>query len=153
VAIMLLQVGKQEMRIDVGTVLVGNVTWATKDTKIFVHRQPAPFAVLSRHRSTFRHLAKRLAGAGSYIPSTPMKELNDFCRFGRGIYTSSTSSKSNDYSQNLGQSKCKAILLNKVVVGRGCKMMQDNPGLQAPPAGYDSVCIYLLPITSCSYHL
>ena len=60
-------------------------------------------------------------------------------RFGAGIYTSSTSSKSNDYSNNIKPSKLKAILLNKVVVGKGYKMMQDNTNLTAPPTGYDSV--------------
>ncbi|KAF8558126.1 ADP-ribosylation [Imleria badia] len=60
-------------------------------------------------------------------------------RFGAGIYTSSTSSKSNDYSNNVKPSKQKAILLNKVVVGKGYKMTQDNTKLTAPPPGYDSV--------------
>jgi len=60
-------------------------------------------------------------------------------RFGRGIYTSSTSSKSNDYSQNTIQSPLKATLLNKVIVGRGCKMTQNNTSLTSPPPGYDSV--------------
>ncbi|KAJ7614082.1 hypothetical protein FB45DRAFT_981735 [Roridomyces roridus] len=53
-------------------------------------------------------------------------------RFGKGIYTSSTSSKSNDYSHNECSSSLKAILLNKVIVGRGVS-------LTSPPAGYDSV--------------
>ncbi|KAG2111963.1 ADP-ribosylation [Suillus discolor] len=60
-------------------------------------------------------------------------------RFGHGIYTSSTSSKSNDYSTNVNPSMLKAILLNKVVVGKGHKMTQDNTSLTAPPTGYDSV--------------
>ncbi|KAI0695392.1 hypothetical protein BC835DRAFT_1414906 [Cytidiella melzeri] len=61
-------------------------------------------------------------------------------RFGAGIYTSSTSSKSNDYSQNADPNAAlKAILLNKVVVGKGYKMTQDNTTMTAPPAGYDSV--------------
>ncbi|KIK36271.1 hypothetical protein CY34DRAFT_811413 [Suillus luteus UH-Slu-Lm8-n1] len=60
-------------------------------------------------------------------------------RFGHGIYTSSTSSKSNDYSTNMNPSRLKAILLNKVVVGKGYKMTQDNTSLTAPPSGYDSV--------------
>jgi len=69
-------------------------------------------------------------------------------RFGKGIYTSSTSSKSNDYSHNDCKSDLKAILLNKVVVGKGCKMLQDHTTLTAPPAGYDSVgssmtCIWI----------
>lgn len=60
-------------------------------------------------------------------------------RFGKGIYTSSTSSKSNDYSHNDCKSNLKAILLNKVVVGKGCKMLQDSTSLTAPPSGFDSV--------------
>ncbi|KAN0093141.1 hypothetical protein V8E55_003925 [Tylopilus felleus] len=60
-------------------------------------------------------------------------------RFGAGIYTSSTSSKSNDYSSNVKPSRQKAILLNKVVVGKGYKMTQDNSNMTSPPPGYDSV--------------
>ncbi|KAJ7814436.1 hypothetical protein B0H14DRAFT_2850517 [Mycena olivaceomarginata] len=60
-------------------------------------------------------------------------------RFGKGIYTSSTSSKSNDYSHNDCSSSFKAILLNKVIVGKGCKLTQDSTSLTAPPTGYDSV--------------
>ncbi|KAJ3807507.1 hypothetical protein F5876DRAFT_79635 [Lentinula aff. lateritia] len=60
-------------------------------------------------------------------------------RFGKGIYTSSTSSKSNDYSTNECRSSLKAILLNKVIVGKGCKLTQDNVSLTTPPQGYDSV--------------
>jgi len=60
-------------------------------------------------------------------------------RFGAGIYTSSTSSKSNDYSNNTTPSTMKAILLNKVVVGRGHQMYQDSTSLTAPPTGFDSV--------------
>jgi predicted PolB exonuclease-like 3'-5' exonuclease len=63
-------------------------------------------------------------------------------RFGSGVYTSSTSSKSNDYSRNVAHSQQKAMLLNKVVVGKGYKMTQDNTKLTAPPPGYDSVCLH-----------
>lgn len=60
-------------------------------------------------------------------------------RFGSGIYTSSTSSKSNDYSRNEIKSPWKAVMLNRVVVGKGYKLKQDDPTLTSPPAGYDSV--------------
>ena len=78
-------------------------------------------------------------------------------RFGAGIYTSSTSSKfvshfsvrqdlslmmvsrANDYSSTDSSSPLKAILLNKVVVGKGYKILHDNPAMTAPPSGYDSV--------------
>lgn len=60
-------------------------------------------------------------------------------RFGPGIYTSSTSSKANDYSSTDSTSPLKAILLNKVVVGKGYKIHHDNPSMTAPPSGYDSV--------------
>ena len=82
--------------------------------------------------------------------------------FGAGIYTSSTSSKfvpypssslglpsngfgrSNGYSRNDCTSNWKAMLLNKVVVGKGYKMMVNNTTLTEPPAGYDSVNIVTL---------
>ncbi|KAJ3483578.1 hypothetical protein NLI96_g6220 [Meripilus lineatus] len=61
-------------------------------------------------------------------------------RFGAGIYTSSTSSKSDDYSTSPDpRTSLKAMVLNKVVVGKGYKMTQDNTSLTAPPAGFDSV--------------
>ncbi|CAK5269539.1 unnamed protein product [Mycena citricolor] len=60
-------------------------------------------------------------------------------RFGKGIYTSSTSSKSDDYSKNDCNSALKAILLNRVIVGKGCKLTHDNSSLTSAPAGYDSV--------------
>ncbi|KAF8808435.1 ADP-ribosylation [Phlegmacium glaucopus] len=77
-------------------------------------------------------------------------------RFGKGIYTSSISSKSvvhfyalyllftidsrsKDYSHNDCISPLKAILLNKVVVGKDYKLLQDDTSLTSPPAGYDSV--------------
>ena len=47
--------------------------------------------------------------------------------------------RSNDYSHNDCKSSLKAILLNKVVVGKGCKLLHDNTNLTAPPAGFDSV--------------
>lgn len=49
--------------------------------------------------------------------------------------------RSDDYSSNTNTSSLKAILLNKVVVGKGCKMTHDNTTLTAPPAGYDSVSV------------
>jgi len=63
----------------------------------------------------------------------------NFGRFGVGIYTSSTSSKSDGYSLNGVTSEWKAILLNKVVVGKGYKTKVDSTSLTTPPAGYDSV--------------
>jgi len=63
-------------------------------------------------------------------------------RYGSGIYTSATSSKSNDYSENRQtavRSPWKAVLLNKVVVGKGFRIKTNSDKLTAPPAGYDSV--------------
>lgn len=47
--------------------------------------------------------------------------------------------RANDYSSNDCKSPLKAILLNKVVVGKGCKMLHDTVTLTSPPSGYDSV--------------
>ena len=47
--------------------------------------------------------------------------------------------RSNDYSYNQTNSEWKALLLNKVVVGRGLKLTQDDPTITQPPLGFDSV--------------
>ncbi|KAK0236145.1 hypothetical protein EDD85DRAFT_791505 [Armillaria nabsnona] len=60
-------------------------------------------------------------------------------RFGKGIYTSATTSKANDYIHNNGHSDYRAVLLNNVVVGKGRKLRQDDPTLTQAPAGFDSV--------------
>ncbi|CCL98307.1 uncharacterized protein FIBRA_00301 [Fibroporia radiculosa] len=62
-----------------------------------------------------------------------------FQRFGRGIYASATSSKANDYVQEIGGSPYRAMLLNDVVVGNGKKMFNDDLSLTQPPSGFDSV--------------
>jgi len=63
-----------------------------------------------------------------------------FSRFGNGIYASSTSSKSDDYTENRGVlSPNKVMILTKVVVGKGYKLLRDKPNLTAPPPGYNSV--------------
>jgi len=74
-------------------------------------------------------------------------------RFGRGIYTSSTSSKSNDYSKNDDSlvSDWKALLLNKVVVGNGKKLFNDDTTLTEPPGVYDSVLAEVAPGGSLNY--
>jgi hypothetical protein len=41
------------------------------------------------------------------------------------------------------------MLLNKVVVGKGYKMTQDNTSLTAPPSGHDSVGASSLPFRTC----
>jgi hypothetical protein len=70
--------------------------------------------------------------------SVSAKKTN-FRRFGMGIYTSSTSSKTDTYSRNGSTSTWKAMLLSRVVVGRGYKMTADNTTLTKPPAGFDSI--------------
>jgi len=66
--------------------------------------------------------------------------------FGTGIYTSSVSSKSNDFSKNVTiNSEWKAMLLNNVVVGYGKKLIQRNNTLTAPPPGYDSILAEVSP--------
>lgn len=73
-------------------------------------------------------------------------------RFGRGIYTSSTSSKSHDYSRNVDiTSEWNALLLNKVVVGNGKKLTRGDKSLTAAPAGYDSVLAEAVPGGALNY--
>jgi len=67
------------------------------------------------------------------------KKKTGWGRFGNGIYTSATSSKSNDYSKNLVPSPWKAILLSYVVVGKAKKFALDRPTLTQAPDGFDAV--------------
>jgi hypothetical protein len=66
-------------------------------------------------------------------------------RFGRGIYSSATSSKAHDYTKNRKKSFFRsaspltALLLNNVVVGNGKSLLRNSSNLQAPPNGFDSV--------------
>ncbi|GJJ10242.1 hypothetical protein Clacol_004468 [Clathrus columnatus] len=60
-------------------------------------------------------------------------------RFGRGIYTSATSAKAHDYQKNTGSFPNNAVLLNKVVVGKGKKLGQEDPTLTDAPSGFDSI--------------
>lgn len=62
-----------------------------------------------------------------------------FGRFGTGIYTSTTSSKSAGYSQNPSPSPYNAMILNKVAVGKAYLTGVADSGRTAPPAGFDSV--------------
>ncbi|CAG8443227.1 10306_t:CDS:2 [Ambispora gerdemannii] len=66
-----------------------------------------------------------------------------FQRFGRGLYFSGTSSKSDDYNEKSLKSynglKYKAMLLNKVVVGKGFPQTVDDTNLVKPPNDYDSI--------------
>ncbi|KIO18084.1 hypothetical protein M407DRAFT_32231 [Tulasnella calospora MUT 4182] len=61
-----------------------------------------------------------------------------FNRFGPGIYSSSASSKADDYSTSAAQSYYKAMLLTKVIVGHGYKAYRDGE-VTSPPSGYNSV--------------
>ncbi|KAF9533940.1 ADP-ribosylation [Crepidotus variabilis] len=63
-----------------------------------------------------------------------------FRRFGVGIYTTSCSSKADDYSQN-GDENCqfKAVLVNRVVVGNPYTLRTNATQLTQAPYGYHSV--------------
>ncbi|KAG9004302.1 hypothetical protein FRB94_006815 [Tulasnella sp. JGI-2019a] len=62
----------------------------------------------------------------------------NFLRFGRAIYTSSASSKSDDYQVSSG-SAYRSLILARIVKGKSLKMTRGNKTLSATPAGYDSV--------------
>ncbi|KAJ7592667.1 hypothetical protein C8J56DRAFT_1127056 [Mycena floridula] len=62
-----------------------------------------------------------------------------FRRFGCGIYTSSCSSKADDYSANGIDSSCRVVLVNRVVVGRAYQRKYNAANLSEPPSGYHSV--------------
>ncbi|KAG8985835.1 hypothetical protein FRB90_004419 [Tulasnella sp. 427] len=60
--------------------------------------------------------------------------------FGKGIYTSATSSKSDTYTRGAAPgSPYKAMFLNRVAVGKGKILTSADSSLRASPAGFDSV--------------
>ncbi|KAG8809437.1 hypothetical protein FRC19_005218 [Serendipita sp. 401] len=60
-------------------------------------------------------------------------------RFGKGIYTSAVSSKSNDYQKTLQATDWSSLLLNNVVIGNGYHIQSNSDTLLQPPSEYDSI--------------
>ncbi|KIO16996.1 hypothetical protein M407DRAFT_33358 [Tulasnella calospora MUT 4182] len=60
--------------------------------------------------------------------------------FGKGIYTTATSSGSNEYvGRSPPGSNCRAMFLNRVVVGNAYILNKQQESLKGPPKGFDSV--------------
>ncbi|KAF9492342.1 ADP-ribosylation [Pleurotus eryngii] len=65
---------------------------------------------------------------------------NRFKRFGTGIYTSSCSSKADDYVSNIASnSHYRVMLVNRVILGNPCIRKTNAIHLTEPPPGYHSV--------------
>ncbi|KAJ7222935.1 hypothetical protein C8J57DRAFT_242267 [Mycena rebaudengoi] len=62
-----------------------------------------------------------------------------FRRFGNGIYTTSCSSKADDYVTGISESPFRAMLVNRVVVGNPMKRKYNARDLTELPFGYHSV--------------
>ncbi|KAG8885765.1 hypothetical protein FRB98_001629 [Tulasnella sp. 332] len=62
----------------------------------------------------------------------------NFLRFGKAIYTSSASSKSDDY-QVSERSQYRSLIFARMVKGKSKQMAKGDKTLQTNPAGYDSV--------------
>ena len=63
----------------------------------------------------------------------------NFGRFGSAIYTSATSSKSNDYIREAIAGSYRSFILAKVVLGHAKILTSDDSSLKSAPKGYDSV--------------
>lgn len=65
---------------------------------------------------------------------------NAFKRFGHGIYTTSCSSKADDYVSNLSNDAgLRVMLVSRVVVGKPYKRYRNAVDLIGPPMGYHSI--------------
>lgn len=58
--------------------------------------------------------------------------------FGRGIYSTATSSKADNHA-HISRGSYRALTLASVVAGYGKQLSDENHGLTEPPAGYDAV--------------
>ncbi|KIO27724.1 hypothetical protein M407DRAFT_72799, partial [Tulasnella calospora MUT 4182] len=63
----------------------------------------------------------------------------NFLRFGHGIYTSSVSSKADDYTNKLSHSTNKVLIVAKVALGKGSIFHRTTTSLRSAPEGYNSV--------------
>ncbi|CAG7848318.1 SubName: Full=Uncharacterized protein {ECO:0000313/EMBL:CCA75736.1} [Serendipita indica DSM 11827] len=93
---------------------------------------------VSRHRSICSERSCSLCGIirNSYDISWSGQKWG---RYGRGIYTTCTSSKAADYARTPPTNPLKALILNDVVIGKGAEIAGDMPNMTEPPSGYDSV--------------
>ncbi|KAF8072197.1 hypothetical protein FPV67DRAFT_925696 [Lyophyllum atratum] len=65
---------------------------------------------------------------------------HQFRRFGTGIYSTSCSSKADDYVLNGGKKSTYRIMVaSRVTVGKPFKRRQNGTGVVGPPAGYHSI--------------
>jgi hypothetical protein len=128
----------------------GNVISATGGAKPFARTQRARCVVLSRLRSMSNFSRPRRAGGGSGMGFTllPLHQSLSSSRLSAWstnvhLMPRFSTSRSNDYSKNIGvNSEWKALLLNKVIVGKGKKLTKDDTSLTQPPPGYDSVSFH-----------
>ena len=131
-----------ETRIDVGMGRSVNVISGTMATPSFALRRHVRCAILSRQLLICHFSRLGRAGEGSELASTLLPHhLSKLYHLLLLCLKISDTRRSDDYSANANKSPLKAILLNKVIVGKGCKMTHDNTTLTAPPAGYDSVSL------------
>ncbi|KIO25032.1 hypothetical protein M407DRAFT_211142 [Tulasnella calospora MUT 4182] len=63
----------------------------------------------------------------------------DFLRFGHGIYTSSASSKADDYTDDHSNSQNRVLLVARAALGKGKVLRRNTENLRSPPSGYASV--------------
>lgn len=129
-----------------GTEREGNAILETKVSQTSAKTRRARCVPLSRPRSTLNFSRGQPVGGGSGAGSIPLRPRPSsplFILVERVSDIEALAFRSNDYSRNDGSdSDWKALLLNKVVVGNGMKLIRDDTSLTKPPAGYDSVSFF-----------
>ncbi|KAG9044297.1 hypothetical protein FS837_008389 [Tulasnella sp. UAMH 9824] len=75
----------------------------------------------------------------SFLVSKSGSAGRTFKRFGPGIYTSSVSSKADDYTKSPWFSDDRVIIVARVALGKSSIQYQTTQHLTEPPIGYDSV--------------
>ncbi|KIO27722.1 hypothetical protein M407DRAFT_72766, partial [Tulasnella calospora MUT 4182] len=79
----------------------------------------------------------------SFLVSKACSAGRIFSRFGPGIYTSSVSSKADDYANAQWYSGNKVMIVAKAALGKGSNHYTTSLHLTAPPLGYDSVSCFV----------
>jgi len=125
----------------------GSVTSETRGIQASARTPDARCVLSSRLPSISAFSRGRRVGGGSGLGST-LRRLRQSLSVQRIVIehppnVAISPDRSNDYSYNDSiTSGWKALLLNKVVVGKGMKLTKDDTTLTQPPPGYDSVSIF-----------
>ncbi|KAI5998852.1 ADP-ribosylation [Pisolithus albus] len=115
----------------------------TRNNVVLCSLQKCSMCSILRTSFEVKRCGKSILFTFEHAPSHPYDfkgSKNAFKRFGHGIYTTSCSSKADDYTSNLSnEASLRVMLVSRVVVGKPYKRYRNAVDLIGPPLGYHSI--------------